>query len=124
MWNYLAVAVGGVIGCWGRYYATIVIQHLAGRSFPYATLLINVVGAFLMGFLFIVTLERATISPSLRLGILTGGIGGFTTFSTFSMETLLLMEKGEIPRAALYVVLSVGLGLGAAALGVWLARNL
>lgn len=124
MWNYVAIAVGGVLGCWARYYMTGLIQNIAGRDFPYATLTINVLGAFLMGFLFIETLERLTLSPALRAGILTGGLGGFTTFSTFSMEALLLAEEGEIGRAALYVVLSVVLGLTAAFSGAYVARNL
>ena len=72
-------------------------DHLIGRDFPYATLSINVGGSFLMGFLFIETLERLTISPALRTGILTGFIGGYTTFSTFEMEIFLLVEDGA-PR--------------------------
>jgi CrcB protein len=77
-----------------------------------------------MGFLFIETLERLTISPELRTGILTGVLGGFTTFSTFEMETLLLVEQGSFVKAALYVVLSVGLGFIGAFGGAYLARNL
>lgn len=124
VWNYFDVAVCGILGCWARYYMTGLIQNIVGRGFPYATLTINVLGAFLMGFLFIVTLECLTISVTLRTGILTGGLGGFTTFSTFSMEALLLMEEGEIGRAVLYVLLSVILGLSAVFGGVYLARNL
>lgn len=122
--NYLAIAVGGVIGCWARFYMTGWIQGFAGRSFPFATLTINVLGSFLMGFLFIVTLERVSISPALRAGILTGGLGGFTTFSAFSMETLLLAEDGQLGRAGLYVLASFGLGLLAVFSGAYLARNL
>lgn len=124
MWNYLAIAIGGILGCWARYYMTGLIQGVFGREFPYATLTINVLGAFLMGFIFIETLERVTISPVLRVGILTGGLGGFTTFSTFSMEALLLVEEGAFGRAALYVGLSMILGLGAAFSGAFIARNL
>ncbi len=102
---------------------TSLLQTLFGRSFPIATLGINVLGSFLMGFLFIVTLDRITISPSLRTGILTGGLGGFTTFSTFSMETLLLAEEGEVLKAATYVALSIALGLLAVFSGAYLART-
>jgi hypothetical protein len=71
---------------------TNLVQSTHGRDFPYATLSINVLACFLMGFLFEETLERLTISPVLRLGILTGFLGGFSTFSTFAMETLLPAE--------------------------------
>ena len=85
---------------------------------------INVIGSCLMGFLFIETLERLTLSPALRTGILTGVLGGYTTFSTFEMETFLLAEGGELLKAALYVILSVGLGFVAAFGGAYIARNL
>ena len=124
MWAYIAIAIGGILGCWARYAVTNLVQAIYGRDFPYATLSINVLGCFLMGFIFIETLERLTISPTLRIGILTGFIGGFTTFSTFAMETLLLAEQGETGRSVLYVVLSLILGLMAAFGGAYMARNL
>jgi CrcB protein len=124
MQAYLAIAIGGTLGCWARYGMTILIQAIYGREFPYATLSINVLGSFLMGFLFIETLERLTISPHFRIGLLTGFLGGFTTFSTFAMETLLLAEQGEAGKSALYVGLSGGLGLLAAFGGAYIARNL
>jgi CrcB protein len=124
MWTYIAIAVGGTIGCWGRYAMTNLVQAIYGKDFPYATMSINLLGSFLMGFLFIETLERLTLSPELRTGILTGGLGGFTTFSTFEMETLLLVEQGNLSKAALYVLLSVGLGFLGAFGGAYLARNL
>jgi CrcB protein len=100
------------------------VQAVFGRDFPLATLSINVIGSFLMGFLFIVTLERLMIPPSVRVGVLTGVLGGYTTFSTFEMETLLLAENGEFLKAALYVVLSVVIGFAAAFGGAYIARNL
>ncbi|MGH8400295.1 MAG: fluoride efflux transporter FluC, partial [Gammaproteobacteria bacterium] len=84
----------------------------------------NVLGCFLMGFMFFETLERVSMNPVLRTAILTGGLGGFTTFSTFAMETLLLIEDGETAYAVAYLVLSVLLGLLAALLGAYIARNL
>ncbi|MBV1699661.1 MAG: CrcB family protein [Hyphomicrobiales bacterium] len=124
MWTYFAIAIFGILGCWARYGMTNLVQTIWGRSFPYATLSINVGGSFLMGFLFVETLERLTISPALRTGILTGFIGGYTTFSTFEMEALLLVEQGAALKAMVYVVLSVALGFGAALGGAYIARNL
>ena len=124
MWTYVAIAIGGTLGCWARYAQSGLVQALFGRDFPIATLSINVIGSFLMGFLFILTLERLMIPPSVRVGVLTGVLGGYTTFSTFEMETLLLAESGEFFKAALYVVLSVGVGFAAAFGGAYIARNL
>ncbi|WP_298353873.1 fluoride efflux transporter CrcB [Rhodoblastus sp.] len=124
MWTYGAIAIFGVLGCWARFAQTNLVQTVYGRDFPYATLSINVMGSFIMGFLFVETLERLTLPPSLRTGILTGFIGGYTTFSTFEMETLLLAEGGELFKAALYMFLSVALGFLAAFEGAYIARNL
>jgi fluoride exporter len=124
MQAYLAIAIGGTLGCWARYFMTNMIQAIFGRDFPYATLSINVLGSFLMGFLFVLTLERLLVSPFLRIGVLTGFLGGFTTFSTFAMETLLLAEQGESAKAAVYVLLSTLFGVAAALGGAYLARLL
>ena len=124
MWTYIAIAIGGTFGCWARYVQTQLVQAVFGRSFPFATLSINVLGAFLMGFLFIETLERLTMSPQMRTGVLTGVLGGYTTFSTFAMEALLLAEQGETVKAILYVVLSVVLGLLAVFFGAYVARQI
>ncbi len=124
MWTYIAIAIGGTLGCWARYAMTNLVQAIYGRGFPYATLSINLLGSLLMGFLFFATLERLTISPAVRTGILTGVIGGFTTFSTFEMETLLLVEQGDTFKALLYVFLSVVPGFLGAFGGAYIARNL
>jgi fluoride exporter len=124
MWTYVLIALFGTLGCWARYGMTNLVQTIYGRDFPYATLSINVGGSFLMGFLFFETLERLTVSPELRAGILTGFLGGYTTFSTFEMEMLLLVEQGATLKAILYLLLSIGLGFGAAFGGAFIARNL
>lgn len=121
-WNYLAVAIGGAVGCCARYGLSQFVHLFYAKSFPVATLAINVLGSFALGFLFFWTLERLTIGPTLRVAILTGGLGGFTTFSTFMVETLLLAEAGAFGRAALYVLLSVVLGFAAAFAGGYLSR--
>ena len=121
--TFVYLAIFAVIGAFARYGQTIVVQNVMGRAFPFATLSINVLGSFLMGFLFFATLERINISPELRTGMLTGGLGAYTTFSTFSLETLNLMENGEMVKVGLYVGGSVVLSIAAAILGAYLSRN-
>ncbi len=118
------IAVFAILGAFARYGQSIAVQALLGRAFPFATLSINVIGSFLMGFLFFATLERVNISPELRTGILSGGLGAYTTFSTFSLECLSLIEGGELFKVGLYIAGSVILSIGAAILGAYLARNL
>jgi CrcB protein len=124
MLTYAAIAFFGTLGCLARYGVTSLIHLFYARNFPLATLSINVGGSFLMGFLFFATLERLTMSPELRTGILTGFLGGYTTFSTFEMELLLLIEQGAAVKAACYLVLSIVLGFAAAFGGAYIARNL
>jgi fluoride exporter len=122
--TYVYLAIFAVIGAFARYGQSIVVQNLMGRAFPFGTLSINVLGSFLMGFLFFATLERIEINPELRTGILTGGLGAYTTFSTFSLETLNLIEKGEMVKAGLYIGGSVVLSIAGAIFGAYLSRNL
>lgn len=117
------VALGGAIGTVARYLLTLVIQERAGAGFPIATLLINVTGSLLLGFLMRYGLESATASPELRLLLTTGICGGYTTFSTFSYETARLMEDGEWQRATAYIVASVVLSLACMLIGFALARG-
>ncbi|MGH7041035.1 MAG: fluoride efflux transporter FluC, partial [Acetobacteraceae bacterium] len=77
----MAIAIFGTLGCWARFGQAHLVQTIWGADFPYATLSINLLGSFLMGFLFIETLERLTFPPALRTGVLTGFLGGYTTFS-------------------------------------------
>jgi CrcB protein len=123
MATYIALAIGGVLGVYARYGLTRLIQSLYGQGFPLATLTVNLLGTFLLAFLFVLTLERVTISPAVRTGIMTGGLGAFTTFSTFIMEALILIEDGQAGKAALYLALSVGLGVAVAFGAVYIARN-
>jgi len=124
MWTYAAIAIFGVLGCWARYAQGALVQAIYGADFPYATLSINLLASFLMGFLYFETVERLTIPPVLRTGILTGFLGGYSTFSTFQMESLLLFEHGTVAKAVLYQALSLTLGLGCAFFGAYIARTL
>jgi len=120
----LAIAGGGAVGALLRYWVSSGVYLLAGRDFPYGTLVVNVLGSLLMGFLYIWLLERALGGVAMRAFVLIGLLGAFTTFSTFSMETLNLMEAGQMGRAILNTLMSVVLCIGAAALGVMLARQI
>lgn len=118
----LLASAGGAIGAGARY----LIGHaFAARgliAFPWATLTINVVGCFLMGVLIELLAQRFQGSPELRTFLATGVLGGFTTFSAFSLEFATLFERGETTAAALYVVLSVALTLLAVFAGLAITR--
>ena len=102
MWTYVAIAIGGTLGCWARYAQTNLVQAVFGRDFPLATLSINVIGSFLMGFLFILTLERLMIPPNVRVGVLTGVLGGYTTFFDFrDGDAPPCRERGAVQGCAL-----------------------
>jgi CrcB protein len=124
MWNYLAVALGGALGCCARLGVNQLVHERLGQAFPFATLIINVSGCLAMGFLFFYTLEQMSMSPALRLGIVTGVLGGFTTFSAFGIESLLLVQDNKLGQAVLYVTLSVVLSLAAVFTGAWAAKSL
>jgi CrcB protein len=118
------VATGGAVGSVARYLLQLAVARHFTTPFPLGTLLVNVLGCLLIG-LFYALAEKGTIStPELRLLLTTGFCGGFTTFSTFSYETLTLLENGEYVLAALYVAGSVFLGLLATFAGVALVRAL
>ena len=115
----LQVALGGAVGAMLRY---LVGAQLARPGFPVAVLTANVVGSFAMGVL-VVALARAGLRGWEPL-LLTGLLGGFTTFSAFSLETVALLERGAPGQAAFYVLLSVGLSITALAGGIVMARGL
>lgn len=118
------IAAGGAFGAVLRYGASVGVYSLLGRGFPYGTLFVNVSGSLLMGFLSVIMLERFDIDPEWRAAVLVGVLGSFTTFSTFSIETLNLLEQGEIMRAMANIVLSVFVCLFAVWFGVLIGRQL
>jgi len=124
MSQVIAIAVGGALGSVMRYGLSTWIHTLVGRGFPYGTLAVNVLGCLAMGILFVLLVERMGESALWRAGLLIGVLGGFTTFSTFSIETFNLIEQGAMARAAGNMVASLVLCVGATWLGVILARQL
>lgn len=103
----IAIASGGAIGALFRFWVSSGIYSLLGRGFPYGTLVVNVLGSLVMGFLYVLLLERTTVSPEMRGALLIGFLGAFTTFSTFSIETLNLLEQAELLKAGLNILVSV-----------------
>jgi len=124
MTRLVAIAAGGAIGAVLRYWVSTAVQGRTGTIFPYGTLTVNVVGSLLIGFLYIWLLERLAEGPAVRAFLLIGLLGAFTTFSTFSLETLNLMESGHLVKALVNVLASVIVCIGAAGLGVLAARQL
>lgn len=124
MQNILVIALGGALGALSRYGLGVWISNKWNQGFPLHTFLINVSGAFLLGFLNILFIERLTVSPLWRLGIGIGFLGAFTTFSTFGFEVISLLEGGSYFTAGLYTLLSIVVGFTGVALGVGLARIL
>jgi fluoride exporter len=118
------IAVGSAIGGVSRYLIGGLVQRLTGGTFPAGTLLINITGSFLLGAILRYGVDTPTLTPELRALLTVGVCGGYTTFSTFSYETVAMIEDGEWPRAGLYVALSVGLSLVATLLGFLAAREL
>ena len=121
---FWSVAVGGALGCISRYYLTAFIQQRAGPSFPVGTLLINVTGSFLLGFIMRYALQSGTVSPETRMLLTSGFCGGYTTFSTYSYESAMMLDDGEYGRAALYIGSSVVLALVGTFLGFAAANRL
>ncbi|MCB1852332.1 MAG: fluoride efflux transporter CrcB [Gammaproteobacteria bacterium] len=124
MSQILSIAAGGAAGAVLRFWVSNGVYALLGRGFPYGTLAVNVIGSLLMGLLFVFFLERMNISAELRGALLIGLLGSFTTFSTFSIETLNLIEQAEYLKAGLNMLISVAACLMAAWFGLVLGRQM
>ena len=126
MGNYLFIALGSALGGVLRYFLSGVVAQRFGESFPFGTLLVNISGSFLIGFIFTIsgTEGRVLFSPTTRNFLMAGICGGYTTFSSFSLQTLSLARDGEWLYAGLNILASVALCLVAVWLGHLLAQTL
>jgi CrcB protein len=122
--NIIAIAGGGAIGALMRFWISNSVYAMYGRDFPYGTLVVNVLGSFLMGMLFVLLSEKFSLDPTWRAALLIGLLGAFTTFSTFSIETLNLFLAGEAVKAAMNIILSVVVCIFATWLGFLIGRQI
>ncbi|GGD91390.1 fluoride efflux transporter CrcB [Rhizobium anhuiense] len=120
----LLVAVGGAIGSLLRYYVGQWALRLMGPGFPWGTLAVNVVGCFVIGVFAELIARKFNASVELRLLLITGFLGGFTTFSAFSLDAISLFERGEAVAGGVYIVASVGLSMAAVIAGLAVMRAL
>ena len=121
---YLWIGIGGLAGVFARLGMNGLFQRLVGAAFPWGTLVINVTGSLVIGFVARYGTGSASLSPELRAGLMVGFCGAYTTFSTYSYDTVLLLQNGAYLRAGMYAVGSVVLSLGATLLGMAAASRL
>ena len=117
------IAVGSALGGVGRYVIGTALQQRVGIAFPVGTLIVNITGSLLLGFLLRYALGVTQISPEVRAFLTTGFCGGYTTFSTFTYDTAVMFESGQFRRAALYITLSIVVSLVAMFAGFALAQS-
>lgn len=122
MMNFLSVAIGGALGATARYGLGLWTSGKWIHSFPLHTFLINISGAFLLGFLNTLFLDKPTINPEIRIALTVGFLGAFTTFSTFGYEAIVLIKEGNLATAGLYTLSSIIIGFLGVFLGMGLAR--
>ena len=108
--NLLLVGLGGAIGSMLRYAGSVLISS---KTFPYATLTVNIIGSFIIGIIFAISIKEEVLFNNWKLFLATGICGGFTTFSAFSLENMSLLQSGKYGMAVAYVGLSILLGIGA-----------
>jgi CrcB protein len=119
-----AIATGGALGALMRFWVSGGVYSWLGRDFPYGTLSVNVIGSFAIGLAFILLTERLSLGAEVRAFVIIGFLGAFTTFSTFSMETLFLLQEGLLVKAVSNIVVSVMLCLIATWMGMLIAKLL
>ena len=124
MYHVFLVAVGGAIGATARHLINIAVLRVLGPGFPWGTLGINIAGSFAMGLFIELLARRFGGSNEIRLFVATGVLGGFTTFSAFSLDFVTLYQRAELLSAFFYVTASVVISILALFLGLWVAKNI
>ncbi len=123
IWQIIAVLLGGAIGALCRFGLSYWVQEQTKTEFfPWGILSVNIIGCLLMGIFFGIMVERFDVGPIIRAGVFVGILGGFTTLSSFSMDTITLIYAGEYFAALTYIILSIGAGVFATALGLAIVR--
>jgi CrcB protein len=123
MTNLLLVAAGGAIGASLRHLSGMAAVRLFGSGFPWGTLFVNVFGSFLMGLFIAWMVKKTGVSNDVRLFMATGILGGFTTFSAFSLDVANMVERGAMSSAFVYIAASVIISLAAVFIGLWFGRS-
>ncbi len=118
------VALGGALGAVARYGVNVGTVHFIGHGFPWATLIVNIVGSFLMGLMIAKFSQMNAVSQELRMFCMTGFLGAFTTFSTFSLDFVTMWERGEMVHALGYMLVSVVVSILALFLALWIMRGI
>ena len=121
--TFLYIGIFGVLGVFARYGVGLGIEKWASPSFPFATLAANLLGSFAVGIVYVLGLERGFLTPELKVGIMVGFLGGFTTFSSYSLESVRLAEEGAYLSSALYFIGSPVIGGLMAFGGILLTRR-
>ncbi len=122
--GYVLVFLGGGLGAMLRHGVNLGAARMLGFGFPWGTLIVNVTGSLVMGLLAGLFALKLDLSQGWRLFLTTGILGGYTTFSTFSLDTAVLYERGELGSAAVYVLASVVVSVASLFAGLWIARQL
>lgn len=122
MLQVIAIACGGAFGALSRYFVIGLVTDWLGKDFPFGTLLVNVLGSFLIGILYVVVVVKMHVSPELKSILVVGFLGAFTTFSTFSLEAFNFINQGLLLSAVTYILSSVILCILAVWAGVSLAK--
>lgn len=122
--QWLLIAIGGALGSMIRYASVSYLTPMFSFKFPFGTFIVNIVGSFLIGVAYVLLIEKSNVSPMYRMFFMTGFLGGYTTFSSFSLEMMQLWQEGYVLNSMLYAIGSVVIGLLMVFAGVLITQKL